>query len=74
MLQQSANIYESFFDNSLEGIIIFDDKGKIINANAMAGKLFGLKRNDLTQGTINEIIGEKYHPVLWEICTQALNW
>ena len=68
MLTEPGNIYESFFDNSLEGIIIFDSKGRIVNANAMAGKLFGHKPGILNNKSINDLVGKKYEQSLWSIC------
>ena len=66
------NIYESFFINSLEGIIIFDSNGKIVNANTMAAKLFDREREELKNTNINNVIGEKHHAALWEICNALI--
>lgn len=61
------NIYESFFYNSLDGIIIFDTKGDILNLNLTARELFGIPLH-LNSLNMNELIDEKYQPEFWDIC------
>ena len=46
-LRQSEATVRAIFENSLEGIVIFADDGICLEANAAAGALVNLPRNDL---------------------------
>lgn len=46
-LRQSEATVRAIFENSAEGIVIFDDDGICLEANAAAGALINLPRNEL---------------------------
>ena len=72
MVSSFGNIYESFFNNSIEGLVIFDTTGKIINANAIAADIFGYSREEVVNKQFEELIGNKYHDSLLGICNSLV--
>jgi len=73
MADQSVNIYKSFFDNSVEGMIIFDTDGTIVNINGPAKQLFKIDRNAPAPQNIKELINPKYYDELWRLCDARHN-
>ena len=69
----TENIFESFFRNSVEGILIFDKTGKIADINPAAKELFGIGTTADNPKNVKDLIGIKYHEELWDICNRLLD-
>ncbi len=69
----TENIFESFFRNSVEGILIFDKTGKIADINPAAKEFFGIGINADNPKNVKDLIGIKYHEELWDICNRLLD-
>jgi len=52
--------FELYFDNIPTGILVADNKGKIIYTNRHLEKMFGLDSENLTNKPVNELIPERY--------------
>lgn len=55
-LRQREHQYRSLFDNALDAILLLDDDGNCIDANAAALDLFGMSRAVLTRGKLREYL------------------
>lgn len=63
MISQDKNtqLYETIYNNSVTGIIIVNEKGEIVSANAYLLELFGHKMVDLIGQKIEILIPSRYH-------------
>jgi PAS domain S-box-containing protein len=52
---------KALFDHATEGIILTDDKGKIVLLNPAAFKLFNYEANDLPGQSIDVLIPQRFH-------------
>ncbi len=58
--QVSNDAFREIFQSMSEGIVIVDDKGKIIVANKIAEQLFGYSENELTGMQMEDLLPERY--------------
>jgi PAS domain S-box-containing protein len=49
-------LFKSFFQSSVEGILIVEDNGSIIKANPASEQMFGYKSNELFQKEVESLI------------------
>jgi len=56
MIQKKDNPFQTIFESAVEGVIVSDSKGKILIANPAAEKLFGYRKNELTDLRIKDLI------------------
>ena len=54
--QQSENRYRFVFSNTIDPILVFDDTGKVLDANHSAARLLGWGRFDLLESSIDKLI------------------
>jgi PAS domain S-box-containing protein len=57
VLDATEREFQSIFDNTLDGILILDNRGTCLEANPAALELFGVQRDDLVGQLIH-----KFHP------------
>ncbi|MHA4808614.1 sensor histidine kinase [Flavitalea flava] len=57
--QQQVN---ALFEHATEGIILTNDKGKIVLLNPAASKLFGYEKEELLGGSVELLIPQRIHP------------
>lgn len=53
-------IFERIFNSTLEGILVADERGKIILVNPALEKMFGYKRGELLGKTVEKLIPAKH--------------
>lgn len=58
-IKASETRYRSLFEQSQDAIIIFDDLGKILDANKAAGEIYALKIEKLEQYHIQQLVQPK---------------
>ncbi len=58
-----TTLYESIFRSSVEGIIVFDEKGKIIEANTASEQIFDYKEGELHEQKIEDLIPQKHRNI-----------
>ncbi len=58
LLGQTEREYQSIFENVLDSILIFDDRGAVINANTRAHRLFGDVEADLLGISLEHLLKE----------------
>jgi signal transduction histidine kinase len=56
--QRSERQLNALFENALDGLVIFDGEGKIIDANPAACSILAVPRTALQRSNINEVVGE----------------
>ena len=57
-LNASEEKYRLFFENSMDGILLTDGKGKIFSANKAATEIFGMSEEEICQGGREAILDE----------------
>ncbi len=55
------NLYDVLFNTAAEGLIVADDRGKILKVNMQAELLFGYEQDELTNKDIEVLIPKKHH-------------
>ncbi len=60
LFQKNISI-ELLFESIAEGVVIINDKNKIVYINSMVEELFGFKKNEVINKELNIILPEKYH-------------
>jgi CheY-like chemotaxis protein len=68
-LRQSEATVRAIFENSLEGIVIFADDGTCLEANAAAGALINLPRNELIGCRLSDFCEKGLEQVWAELST-----
>lgn len=68
-LRQSEATVRAIFENSLEGIVIFDDDGICLEANAAAGALINLPRNQVIGRCLCDFCEKGFKEVWTELRT-----
>ena len=63
-LRTSEATARAIFENSLDAIVIFDDKGDLVEVNPAAAALFGLARHELIGKSLREAGGEGFEAEL----------
>jgi len=58
-LQKSEEKYRGLFQNALEGIIVLDDDGKIVDVNPTACSIYGIGKEQFTKLTVGDIFPHK---------------
>ncbi len=61
MFRQEKDIFNILLDAVSEGVIIVNTQQKIIDVNASAATMFGYKREELIDKSIETLIPRKYH-------------
>src|SRR6478609_1284288 len=56
----SNDAFREIFQSMSEGIVIVDDKGKIVVANKIAEQLFGYSENELTGMQMDNLVPQRY--------------
>src|SRR5208283_3848178 len=51
---------DALFEHATEGIIITNQKGKIIRANPSSEKIFGYEKGELNNKTVEELVPMRY--------------
>jgi PAS domain S-box-containing protein len=69
-LIKSEERYHALFDRSLDCIYIFDFKGRFIDANDAALKLFGLQREKIHSIYFESLLDEDQLPIVSKIMTE----
>jgi PAS domain S-box-containing protein len=59
-LRKSEATARAIFENSLDAIVMFDDRGALVEVNPAAAALFGLPRPDLVGKSLREAGGEGF--------------
>ncbi|HST79216.1 MAG TPA: response regulator [Verrucomicrobiae bacterium] len=59
-LRKSEATVRAIFENALDAIVIFDDKGEFVEANEAAAVLLGVRRSRLIGSTVHEFAGEGF--------------
>ncbi|MDX5476276.1 MAG: PAS domain S-box protein [Bacillaceae bacterium] len=55
-LRESEQKFRKIFDNALDGIVLWDRKGNIIDANPNASKIIGLTKKEITELKLTDYI------------------
>lgn len=71
-IKASETRYRSLFEQSQDAIIIFDDQGKILDANKAAGEIYALKIEKLEQYHIYHLVQPKERQGLEETLSKFL--
>jgi len=58
-LEEEKRLYFSLFENTLDGILVFNVERKVIDANRTVLEVFGVSREDVVGKTMEELIGEE---------------
>lgn len=61
MLRQNQDIFNLLFEAVSEGVIVVDDKQKIVSTNTSLEKMFDFGKKDLIGKSLETIIPKKYH-------------
>ncbi|HEX8684499.1 MAG TPA: GAF domain-containing protein [Ardenticatenaceae bacterium] len=59
-LRESEAMFEALLDTASLGIIIADEAGRILLANARAAEMFGYDREELTQQVVESLLPARY--------------
>ena len=59
-LRKSEATVRAIFENSLDAIVIFDERGRFVEANEAAAALLAAPRSDLIGSTIHKFAGEGF--------------
>lgn len=54
--RESEARWQGIFDNSIDGILLFDDEGKIRESNQAACQAFGYTRDEMLQMQLNDLL------------------
>lgn len=66
-LEHSVRRYEAIFSNATIGIIVCDQRGRIVSTNQLANQLFGYQADELATRTIEQLVPtgvSQYHEKL----------
>ncbi|MEH6779877.1 PAS domain S-box protein, partial [Maribacter arcticus] len=58
--QRDPALLQSIFDSSIEGILVVDDQGTILDANASCERIFGYGEGELLQKNLEILLPEKF--------------
>ncbi len=59
-LQKSNERFRLLFERSMDGILISDDQGNILEANNAASSFFGLPREEVTKKKLSELVFSEF--------------
>lgn len=65
----NEQLFKDLFDRAIDGMVIFDQDGCIIDANHSFCQSFELKKTDLTDRYLNEFVEEQNLPALQHLLT-----
>ena len=65
-LEKSQKKYKDLFDNAREGLILFDEKGRILETNLSVARMLGYSKNELERMKISELPEKKSREILAE--------
>ena len=72
-IKASETRYRSLFEQSLDAIIIFDDEGKILDANKAASEIYSLRLDKIGEYFVHHLVQPKERQQLRENLKQFLN-
>ncbi len=72
-IEKSRRRFQAVFENSLDGILIFDDAGSHLNANPAMCQLLGYRHDDLVHMTIWDITPASDRERVRELLAQLLS-
>jgi PAS domain S-box-containing protein len=61
MLNKEQDIFNVLFEAVSEGVIVVDDKQKIVSVNSSVEKIFGYEKGELINESLNILIPKNYH-------------
>lgn len=68
-LEMQERRFAAVFEGSIDGILLHDENGQIIESNFQASRLLGFSRDQLRQMTLRDL-----HPEKWfDLCGEALD-
>lgn len=70
---QSEKRYRLLFNNTMDAILVFNEKGSALNCNAVAFQLTGYGEKELERITVTDILPELDPSLLIEVCSEENN-
>ncbi|WP_036825089.1 PAS domain-containing sensor histidine kinase [Polaribacter sp. Hel1_85] len=61
MLNKEQDIFNVLFEAVSEGVVVVDDKQKIVSVNSSVEKMFGYDKGELIEQQLNVLIPRNYH-------------
>tara|TARA_R110001592_G_scaffold104818_6_gene294911 strand:+ start:464 stop:1705 length:1242 start_codon:yes stop_codon:yes gene_type:complete len=61
MLNKEQDIFNVLFEAVSEGVVVVDDKQKIVSVNSSVEKMFGYEKGELVNQQLNVLIPRNYH-------------
>ncbi|PQJ76664.1 PAS domain-containing sensor histidine kinase [Polaribacter glomeratus] len=61
MLNKEQDIFNVLFEAVSEGVVVVDDKQKIVSVNSSVEKMFGYQKGELINQQLNVLIPRNYH-------------
>ena len=61
MLNKEQDIFNVLFEAVSEGVVVVDDKQKIVSVNSSVEKMFGYDKGELVSQQLNVLIPKNYH-------------
>ena len=71
-LQESEARYRSIFNSNVDAFLLFDTDGRIVDANARAGELYGYSRDELIGLCGRDIVDPGFHHLFEDFEDMAL--